>query len=113
MILTGLSMSPSFNSIAPWLLDLFGGRQTARTIHFVTMVALIGFFVVHMLMILAAGPINELRSIITGWYRIDPEREAKMYNRRGLLLGAAALGLSGCKVLDGANAKDWRFTQCL
>jgi thiosulfate reductase cytochrome b subunit len=39
------------------------------------MLALIGFFVVHMLMILAAGPLNELRSIITGWYRIDPETE--------------------------------------
>jgi thiosulfate reductase cytochrome b subunit len=72
MILTGLSMSPSFNAIAPWLLDVFGGRQTARSIHFITMVALIGFFIVHMVMILAAGPINELRSIITGWYRIDP-----------------------------------------
>lgn len=75
MILTGLSMSPWFNSLAPWLLDMFGGRQTARTLHFLTMLALIGFFVVHMLMILAAGPLNELRSIITGWYRIDPETE--------------------------------------
>lgn len=74
MILTGLSMSPSFNAMAPWLLDIFGGRQTARTIHFITMIGLIGFFVVHMVMILAAGPINELRSIITGWYRIDPDK---------------------------------------
>lgn len=74
MILTGLSMSPGFNAIAPWLLDLFGGRQTARTIHFLMMVGLVGFFVVHMVMILAAGPINELRSIVTGWYRIDPEK---------------------------------------
>ena len=73
MILTGLSMSPAFNALAPWLLDLFGGRQTARSLHFITMVLLVGFFVIHMLMILAAGPINELRSIITGWYRIDPE----------------------------------------
>jgi thiosulfate reductase cytochrome b subunit len=71
MIATGLTMSPSFNATAPWLLDLFGGRQTARTIHFLTMVGLIGFFAVHMIMILAAGPINELRSIITGWYRVD------------------------------------------
>ena len=71
MILTGLSMSPAFNAVVPWLLDVFGGRQTARTIHFITMVGLIGFFVVHIVMILAAGPINELRSIITGWYRID------------------------------------------
>lgn len=75
MILTGLTMSPSFNATAPWLLDIFGGRQTARTIHFVVMVLLVGFFIIHMAMILAAGPINELRSIITGWYRIDPEKE--------------------------------------
>jgi thiosulfate reductase cytochrome b subunit len=73
MILTGLSMSPNFNATAPWLLDIFGGRQSARTIHFITMLLLIGFFVVHMLMILAAGPINELRSIITGWYRTDAD----------------------------------------
>ena len=41
------------------------------------MFLLVGFFVVHMLMILAAGPLNELRSIITGWYRIDPETPGK------------------------------------
>jgi thiosulfate reductase cytochrome b subunit len=75
MIATGLTMSPNFNATAPWLLDLFGGRQTARTIHFIVMVGLVGFFIVHMLMILAAGPINELRSIITGWYRVDKEAE--------------------------------------
>ena len=74
MIATGLTMSPGFNAVAPWLLDLFGGRQTARTIHFIIMVGLIGFFAVHMLMILAAGPLNEIRSIITGWYRTDPEK---------------------------------------
>jgi thiosulfate reductase cytochrome b subunit len=75
MILTGLSMSPGFNAVAPWLLDLFGGRQTARTIHFLTMVALIGFFAVHMAMILLAGPLNEMRSILTGWYRTDKEKK--------------------------------------
>ncbi|MCU0903255.1 MAG: cytochrome b/b6 domain-containing protein [Tabrizicola sp.] len=76
MILTGLSMSPGFNAAAPWLLDVFGGRQTARTIHFLTMVALIGFFVVHMVMILLAGPLNEMRSILTGWYRTDGGKDA-------------------------------------
>jgi thiosulfate reductase cytochrome b subunit len=75
MIATGLTMSPSFNATAPWLLDVFGGRQTARTIHFVVMVALVAFFVVHMAMILLAGPLNELRSIITGWYRLDKGEE--------------------------------------
>ena len=72
MILTGLCMSPGANAMLPWLPELFGGRQTARTIHFVVMVALVGFFIVHMLMIVAAGPLNELRSIVTGWYRTDP-----------------------------------------
>ncbi len=71
MIATGLSMSPGFNAAAPWLLDIFGGRQTARTIHFLTMLALVGFFAVHMAMILLAGPLNEMRSILTGWYRTD------------------------------------------
>jgi thiosulfate reductase cytochrome b subunit len=75
MILTGLSMSPGFNAAAPWLLDLFGGRQTARTVHFLTMLALLGFFAVHMAMILLAGPLNEMRSILTGWYRTDGDRE--------------------------------------
>ncbi|MFN3953306.1 MAG: cytochrome b/b6 domain-containing protein [Pararhodobacter sp.] len=73
MILTGLSMSPSFNAVAPWLLDVFGGRQTARTLHFGVMLALIGFFVIHILMVLASGPLNGLRSMLSGWYRIDPE----------------------------------------
>jgi thiosulfate reductase cytochrome b subunit len=76
MILTGLSMSPGFNAAAPWLLDLFQGRQTARTIHFLTMLALIGFFAVHMAMILLAGPLNEMRSILTGWYRTDGDKNA-------------------------------------
>ena len=51
--------------------ELFGGRQTARTIHFAVMLLLVGFFVIHILMVLLAGPLNELRSIITGWYRVD------------------------------------------
>jgi thiosulfate reductase cytochrome b subunit len=75
MILTGLSMSPGFNAAAPWLLDLFQGRQTARTIHFLTMLALLAFFAVHMAMILLAGPLNEMRSILTGWYRTDERHD--------------------------------------
>lgn len=74
IILTGLAMSPTMNAVIPFLADAFGGRQTARTIHFGMMLLLIGFFIIHMLMIVAAGPLNELRSIITGWYRIDPPK---------------------------------------
>lgn len=75
IILTGLAMSPTMNAVIPFLADIFGGRQTARTIHFVAMLALVAFFVVHMLMILAAGTFNELRSIITGWHRVDASKE--------------------------------------
>lgn len=76
MIITGLAMSPSMDSVLPFLNGLLGGRQTARTIHFIVMLLLVAFFVVHILMVIAAGPINELRSMITGWYRTDPPRRA-------------------------------------
>lgn len=72
IVATGLTMSPGMNAIAPWMLDLFGGRQTARTIHFIVMLLLVSFFVIHIIMVFAAGPINELRSMITGWYRASP-----------------------------------------
>ncbi len=72
IVLTGITMSPGMDAAWPWLLDVFGGRQTARTIHFVVMALLVGFFVIHMIMVLAAGPINEIRSMITGWYRASP-----------------------------------------
>ncbi len=71
IVATGLTMSPGVDASWPWLLDIFGGRQTARTIHFVCMALIVLFFIVHILMVLAAGPINELRSIVTGWYRTD------------------------------------------
>ena len=71
IVLSGLSMSPAMNAAWPWILEVFGGRQTARTVHFVAMTLFVGFFVVHIAMVLAAGPLNELRSILTGWYRAD------------------------------------------
>jgi thiosulfate reductase cytochrome b subunit len=73
IIATGLSMSPGMNAVLPWLPELFGGRQSARTVHFVVMALLVLFFVVHMAMIVLAGPANEIRSIITGRYRLSPK----------------------------------------
>jgi thiosulfate reductase cytochrome b subunit len=72
IILTGLTMSPGMDAAWPWLLDVFGGRQTARTIHFVAMLGFVGFFIVHIAMVVLAGPLNELRSMITGYYRASP-----------------------------------------
>ncbi|SFV29452.1 Thiosulfate reductase cytochrome b subunit [Devosia crocina] len=81
IVLTGLTMSPGMNATAPWLLDLFGGRQTARTIHFAVMVLLVLFFIVHVIMVVLAGPLNELRSMITGWYRTSPGTAAEQGDR--------------------------------
>ncbi len=74
MVLTGLTMSPTMNAAWPWLLDLFGGRQSARSIHFIVAFLLVLFFLVHILMVILAGPINEVRSMITGRYRLPKEK---------------------------------------
>jgi len=68
-------MSPAFNSVAPWLLELFGGRQSARSLHFLAALGLVLFVAVHLAMVVLAGTINEVRSMITGWYRLPAERK--------------------------------------
>ena len=72
MVLTGLSMSPGVDAAFPWLPALFDGRQSARTLHFVVAWLLVGFVVVHLLMVVLSGPWNNLRSMITGRYRLGP-----------------------------------------
>jgi thiosulfate reductase cytochrome b subunit len=74
LILTGLTMSPGMNAAWPWLLDLFGGRQSARSIHFLAAFTLAAFFFVHMVMVLLAGPFNEIRAILTGRFRVPGRR---------------------------------------
>lgn len=76
MLASGLAMSPTVHAAAPWLGDMFGGRQSARTVHFITMLGLVGFVVIHLAMVLAAGPVRELRAILTGWYRIEKKQES-------------------------------------
>lgn len=73
-VLTGLTMSPAMDAIWPWLLDLFGGRQSARSIHFIAALVLVLFFIVHLLMVLLVGPFNEIRSMITGRFRLPKEK---------------------------------------
>jgi Ni/Fe-hydrogenase b-type cytochrome subunit len=70
VILTGLALSPGMDAAWPWLLDLFGGRQSARSLHFLAMAGLALFTVVHLTLVILAGVGNELRSMITGWWRV-------------------------------------------
>ncbi|NKB49692.1 MAG: DUF4405 domain-containing protein [Alphaproteobacteria bacterium] len=73
LVLTGLTMSPGINAAVPGLLDLFGGRQSARSIHFICASLTVAFVVIHLAMVVLAGPINEIRSMITGRYVVPPE----------------------------------------
>jgi thiosulfate reductase cytochrome b subunit len=73
MVATGLCMSPGFNAAAPWLVDLFGGRQSARTIHFLSASLIVAFVVVHLLLVVLSGLWNNMRSMITGRYAIEVE----------------------------------------
>src|SRR5262245_47668754 len=75
MILTGLAMSPGMDAAFPVLLDVFGGRQTARTIHFISATGIVLFVVVHLVMVVLSGLWNNLRSMITGRYAIELAEE--------------------------------------
>ena len=73
VILTGLAMSPGFDAAVP-VSSWFGGRQSARSLHFIAAGGFAAFIVVHLVMVLLAGPFNELRSMISGNYRLPKER---------------------------------------
>jgi len=68
MVCTGLTMSPGIDTAAPWLLNVFGGRQSARSIHFISAGLIVMFVLVHLIEVVLAGPVNEIRSMITGRY---------------------------------------------
>jgi thiosulfate reductase cytochrome b subunit len=70
IVLAGLAISPQLDAAYPWPLWIFGGRQSARTIHFVCAFSVLAFLIVHLLMVLVSGVWNNLRSIVTGWYDI-------------------------------------------
>ena len=77
MVLTGLTMSPGLDSAFHVLLDLFGGRPSARSIHFICASLLVAFVVVHIVMVLVSGVWNNLRSMITGRYAIELDGDAQ------------------------------------
>jgi thiosulfate reductase cytochrome b subunit len=64
---------PAFTAISPELIDLFGGRQTARTLHVIGMLWMILFVLVHVFEVFVAGVVNEVRSMITGKYAVQGE----------------------------------------
>jgi thiosulfate reductase cytochrome b subunit len=71
VILAGLAMSPGLDAAFPWLVDIFGGRQSARTVHFIAATAIVLFVLIHVVMVLISGVWNNLRSMITGRYAVN------------------------------------------
>jgi thiosulfate reductase cytochrome b subunit len=66
MVLTGLAMSPAITAAYPFLAGMFGGTQSARTIHFCVFVALILFTVIHLVMVSLSGFKRQMRAMTLG-----------------------------------------------
>ena len=73
VILMGWAMSPGLNALLPGWVDLFGGRQAARTIHFVVAWLLVAFVLIHLFEVVVSGFWNNLRAMVTGRYRVTDE----------------------------------------
>lgn len=77
VVFAGLAMSPRLDAVYAGWVDLLGGRQSARSLHFIAAAALLLFTVIHLFEVIVAGVWNELRSMITGWYTVPAERATK------------------------------------
>lgn len=73
VLLSGLAFSPMLASVAPMLVSLFGGQQSARTIHFFAAAAVVGFLIGHVVIVAATGFTAHMRSMIVGGQRSPTE----------------------------------------
>jgi sulfoxide reductase catalytic subunit YedY len=105
-ILSGVALSPAISGRLPWYLKLFGGRQPARTIHFLCMTLFVAFTVVHTLMVFLHGLPREWGAIVLG-QTINPNLP--------LALVVGALGLVVVVIANvvatGASLRRRRQTQ--
>jgi Ni/Fe-hydrogenase b-type cytochrome subunit len=69
ILLSGLAMSPQLNTAFHWLPAAFGGRQSARAIHFILAFGFLFFVFGHVFMVLTQGFLNNMRSMTSGWYK--------------------------------------------
>ena len=66
IVWTGLAMSPALMSVLPWMVTVFGGHQSARTLHFFGFVAITAFVVGHVAMVVLTGFGRHMRAMIVG-----------------------------------------------
>ena len=77
VIVAGMAMSPRLDAVWPGWIDLLGGRQSARTLHFLAATGLLLFVFVHVFEVVISGVWNQLRSMVTGWYTVPADKEVK------------------------------------
>ena len=82
--LTGIAMSPAAVNRFPWYAKLFGGRQSGRSIHFLTMLGFCVFIVVHVTLVMMTGFVRNMNHIVMG---------TDGRNRLGMILGFAGIGV--------------------
>jgi thiosulfate reductase cytochrome b subunit len=70
IVLGGFALSPMMDAFWPGWVDVFGGRQALRTIHFICAALLVAFVLVHVFEVIVTGLVNNLRSMITGYWRV-------------------------------------------
>jgi len=83
IVLMGMAMSPMLDTVISGWVGWFGGRQSARTLHFIIAWLLLAFVFIHVFEVIVSGLWNHLRSMITGYYDIgrEPARETRHDNR--------------------------------
>jgi thiosulfate reductase cytochrome b subunit len=77
VIVAGMAMSPMLDSVVTGWVDLLGGRQSARTLHFLAAMGLLLFVLVHVFEVIVSGVWNQLRSMVTGWYAVPADKVGK------------------------------------
>jgi thiosulfate reductase cytochrome b subunit len=75
VVVAGMAMSPRLDAVFPGWVELVGGRQSARTLHFLAATGLLLFVLVHVFEVLVSGAWNQIRSMITGYYRVPADKE--------------------------------------
>ena len=94
IVLMGLAMSPRMDSVLSPMVEFVGGRQAARTIHFIIAWAFVAFVAIHVFEVLISGVFNQLRGMITGYFKIDVDRA-----------DARRMDAAGAKPIQHAAAK--------